>query len=234
MFGFGTRKRTEEPSLDARFVCETGLLRRENQDNVLVSLGHQVFCVADGVGGGVEGAKASATVCHELKMLVHAAGNDFASRVAAVRTALANANAAVFAYARERGYEQMGSTAAVLVFDRQDASRAAVVHVGDSRVYRVRHGLYECITVDHRILGGNSLTRAIGAGPTVACDVDEIGVARGDRLVVCSDGVHGVVSDARLAVFAGGGTLDSAAERLAAEVVRRGAPDNYSFILIQA
>lgn len=233
-FGLGNRDKPEAPQLNAVFVCETGLLRAENQDNVLVSVGRGVFCVADGVGGGAEGAKASATVCHELKMMLHVAGDDFVDRLSAVRTSLVDANAVIHDYAHERGYEQMGTTAVVLVFDLQDCTRAAVVHVGDSRAYRVRHGLCERITRDHRALGDNSLTRAIGAFPTVTCDVDEIDVAHGDRFLVCSDGVYGVVSDGRIATFVGGGTIDSAAERLAAEVVRKGAPDNYSFVLVSA
>ena len=46
--------------------------------------------------------------------------------------------------------------------------------------------------------------------------------------------MSGVVSDARLAVFASGGAIETAAERLAAEVVKAGAPDNYSFVLVSA
>ncbi len=128
----------------------------------------------------------------------------------------------------------MGSTAAILVLDPSDRTRAAVVHVGDSRVYRVRHGLAECLTRDHRILGSNTLTRAVGAAATVRCDVREVDVRAGDRFVLCSDGVSGVVSDGRLAVFASGGTLETAAARLADAVVKAGAPDNYSFVLVSA
>lgn len=234
MFGFGKREMPEPPHLESVYVCETGLLRSDNQDNVFLSAERGIFCVADGVGGGAEGAKASATVCHELNLMTRGLGDDFAQRVQAMRVGLVDANAVIYAYAREHGFEVMGSTAAVLLFDPEDGSRAAVVHVGDSRVYRVRHGLYECITHDHRIYGGNSLTRAIGARPTLACDVDEIGVARGDRFLVCTDGVTSVVSDGRIAAFVGAGPIESAAERLAAEVVKCGAPDNYSFIVISA
>ena len=235
MFGFGRKAQTQEPPrLEAVFVSETGLLRDDNQDNVLVSVGHGVFCVADGMGGGAEGAKASDVVCRELKMTVHVAEDEFYARVTAVQNALVEANFEIFSYARERGYAQMGSTAAVLVFDLTDRTRAAVVHVGDSRVYRLHRGLAERLTRDHRVIGGNALTRAVGVAPTVRCDIREIAVSPGDRFVVCSDGVSGVVPDARLAVFASGGAIETAAERLAAEVVKAGAPDNYSFVLVSA
>lgn len=233
MFGFGKQNQEIPPHLDAVFVSETGAVRTDNQDNALVSVGHGAFCVSDGVGGGAEGAKASATVCHELKMMLHAVGTDFSDRISAARSSLVDSNAAVFSYARERGFAQMGATAAILVFDLQDATHAAVIHVGDSRVYRVRHGLGEPLTRDHRVLGGTMLTRAIGARQRLECDIREIDVQPGDRFVLCTDGVHGVVSDARIALFASGSTLKVSAERLADEVVRQGAPDNYTFVLVE-
>ena len=232
MFGFGKRKVVAPPPLQAVFVSETGLVRSDNQDNVLVSPGRGVFCVADGMGGGAEGAKASDVVCREVKMMLHVAEEDFYSRVSAVQNALADANYEVFTYAQERGFKQMGSTAAVLVIDPADHARAAVVHVGDSRVYRIRGGLAERLTRDHRVPGGNTLTRAVGGAVTVRSDLREVDVRPGDRFVICSDGVSGVVNDQRLALFASGATLESSAERLAAEVVRAGAPDNYSFVLV--
>ena len=251
MFGFG-RGNVSPPKLDAVFVSETGLVRKDNQDNVLASVNHGVFCVADGMGGGDEGAKASATVCHELKLMTHVSGMSFANRVAAVRSSLVDANAAIFAYANARSLRQMGTTAAVLVFDQGDATHAAVVHVGDSRVYRIRSGLVSPLTRDHSVgrelsefAGRHAenfrdranplthvLTRAIGVQPSVKSDESEVDVRPGDRFVLCTDGVHDVISDARLGVFAAGGDLEAAAERLAAEIVKCGAPDNYSFIIV--
>lgn len=232
-FGFRSRKPTP-PQLSAVFVSETGLVRKENQDNVLVALHRGVFCVADGVGGAVDGGSASAILVHELRMMMHAVEENFESRVSAAQLALVSANIEIYKCSRERGAGTMGTTAAVMVFDLADRTRAAVIHVGDSRVYRIRGGMAKALTRDHRAPGGNALTRAIGAGPTVKCDCTEIDVRPGDRFVICSDGVHGMVSDGRIAAFVAKGQLDAAAERLSAEVVKHGAEDNYSFILIEA
>jgi len=234
MFGFLKKAKSAPPQLEAVFVSERGLVRPDNQDNVLVSIRRGVFCVADGMGGGAEGAKASDVICRELKMTLHVAEAEFGARLSAAQNALVDANYEIYSYALARGLGKMGSTAAVLVFDPQDRTRAAVIHVGDSRVYRIRRGLFERLTRDHRVLGGNTLTRAIGAMETVRCDIRETDVQPGDRFVVCSDGVSGVVSDARIAVFVSSGSIETAAERLAAEVVKAGAPDNYSFILVSA
>ena len=231
-----------------------GLVRADNQDNVLVSVTHGVFCVADGMGGGAEGAKASATVCHEVKMMTNIAGATFAERVTAVKASIIDANAAIYAYANERGFSKMGSTAVIMVFDPDDSTRAAIINVGDSRVYHIRGGLVSLLTRDHSVgrelsdfAGARAadfrsranplthvLTRAVGVQPSVQSDEHEVDVRSGDRFVLCTDGVHDVVSDRRLGVFAAGGTLESAASRLAEEVLRCGAPDNYSFVLVDA
>ena len=252
MFGFGRVDKTPAREPEAVFVSEAGLVRADNQDNVLVAVARGVFCVADGMGGGAEGAKASATVCHELKLMTHAAGETLAERVDAVRSSLEDANTAIYEYASASGIGKMGSTAAVLALDPESRSRAAVVHVGDSRVYRIRGGLVSLLTRDHSVgrelsdfagtrageLRARSnplshvLTRAIGVHPSVRCDVREVDVRPGDRFVLCTDGVHDVVSDARLGVFAAVGNLESAASRIADEIVRGGAPDNYSFVLV--
>ena len=56
----------EPVPLNAVFASEVGLVRKDNQDNAMVSVRTGVFCVADGMGGGAEGAKASEMVCEDL------------------------------------------------------------------------------------------------------------------------------------------------------------------------
>ena len=216
----------------AVYVSETGLVRTDNQDSVMISSGRGVFCVADGVGGAEAGAKASAIVCREVSMMTRVDADSLESRIAAVRRGIVEANEVIFVEVGGGGTVRMGSTAAVLVLDPNEASRAGVVWVGDSRVYRIRHGLAKLLTRDHRAVDGNLLTRAVGCAVAVSCDACEVDVAPGDRFLVCTDGVHGVISDGRLALFAAGGSIESAAERIAAEVVKAGAPDNYTFILV--
>jgi len=258
MFGFMKRKKDEEPAAPAplRFsavsLSETGLVRPNNEDHLYVGLPKRVFCVADGMGGGAEGEWASEIVCAAVRQMMAACGDSFQTRVEAACLALEEASAYVFSYAAERGYARMGSTAVVLVFDLVDPQRAAVVHVGDSRLYRIRGGLAEALTRDHSVgfaLGdvagaqaeqfrdranplAHVLTRAIGVEETVRCTVTELDVRAGDRFLLCSDGVHDVLSPARIAVFTAGGSLEAARDRLAGEVVKCGAPDNYSFILV--
>lgn len=252
MFGFGKKDRVPALRLSAVSLTDAGLVRPANEDNLLLSRSTCVYCVADGMGGGAEGAKASAIVCRELRMMMTVVEPGYESRVRAARRAIVDANAVIHQYAVDHGLRQMGSTVAALIFDADDGDRATVIHVGDSRVYRIRGGIATALTRDHSVgfelsdfAGAEAaayrdrsnplshiLTRAIGVMPDVQSDVREIDVRRGDRYLLCTDGVHDVISDARLAIFAGGGTLESAQARLAAEIRKVGAPDNLTFILI--
>lgn len=241
------------PAFASVQVSETGLVRKENQDHLLADAANRVYCVADGMGGGAEGARASGIVCERIRRAVSGASG-FLPRLEAVDRAIVDANAEIYAYAQERGYRQMGSTVAVLVSDDPRLGRGALCYIGDSRVYRIRRGMVKALTRDHTVgveLGAiidrsrvdefkdranplaHVLTRAIGTMPVVAPDWHKVDIMPGDRYVICSDGVHDVVSDARLAVLAGYGPLEKAKDRLAAEVVKCGAPDNYSFVIFE-
>ena len=242
LFGFRNRSRAEapEPPHGANAVrsvskSETGLVRADNQDRLYVDDARLAYCVADGVGGGAEGARASELVCANLKMVVYAAADTFKARTSAVQKALEDANASLFAYAREKGLPLVASTVAALVLDPANPRHAAICNVGDSRIYRFRRGMPELLTRDHRLGdGSSSLTRAVGAAETVHVEWTELESTDASRFLLCTDGVHDVVSAGRLAAFASAApTLDAAATRIAADVVRRGAPDNFSFVLLE-
>lgn len=245
MILFGFRKReaaapresaheTEAVAVKSVAQSETGLVRADNQDHLFVDDARLVYCVADGVGGGAEGARASEIVCANLKMVTYAAADTFKARTSAVQKAIEDANAALFAYAREKGVPLVASTVAVLVLDPENPRHAAICNVGDSRIYRFRRGMPEILTRDHRAgAGSHALTRAIGAAESVRVEWTELESTDASRFLLCTDGVHDVVSAGRLAAFVSAApTLDAAAERIAADVVRHGAPDNYSFVLL--
>ena len=249
MFGFGRK--------NLRVVCvtvsETGAVRKDNQDTVFVDGAKTVFCVADGMGGGAEGATASRFVCEEIGKTFTA--KTLAERMEAVEAAVTAANDRIRAYAKERDFKQMGSTVAVLLVDPSGSRRAAICHIGDSRIYRIRSRKAELLTHDHTIGGqlgdltkgvlsagfrsrtnplAHVLTRAIGGADKIEGDWKKIDVADGDRFLICSDGVHDVVSDERI------GTLLSqtydigiAAPRLKDAVIGNGAPDNYTYVIAE-
>lgn len=239
-------------ALTAISASETGLRRPDNQDSVYVNAAEGVFAVADGMGGGSEGGTASRMVCNHL-----AASNwedlDLSERLAVATGALRAAHAEIREYAGEHGFAHMGTTAVVLLFDPEDLNRAAIAYAGDSRVYRIRRGRAETLTRDHTVgrelgLYGNGcrnladmknihlnhvLTRAVGVEGSLAADTLFVEVRPHDRFLVCSDGVHDVLTAERIASLAGRGPLGIARRRLSDAVEAAGAPDNFSFIIVR-
>ncbi|MBQ6137478.1 MAG: serine/threonine-protein phosphatase [Kiritimatiellae bacterium] len=249
------RQKRRVYTIESASLSDRGLVRADNQDHVVAYRGRASFCVADGMGGGEGGAKASELVCrHFVKAVVARRG--FADRIRRVAEAIDRANADIRDFADGAGYRQMGSTVAALVLDEGASFQAIVAHVGDSRVYRYRAGVLEQLTRDHTMaseltrracgataaaaLAGRTsvlshvLTRAIGIEDTVKVDWRRVDFRAGDQFLVCSDGVYDMIDhDGIRKAFAQGGRPRDVVERLAAGVVRGGAADNYSIVVLR-
>ena len=249
MFGFKLKK--SKPVITAVSESAVGLVRDNNEDHLLVDGAHFAYCVADGMGGGADGEKASEIVCAEIAMMLRLQPAEFAARMEAACNAVVCSNEAIWDYSQAMKFDQMGTTVSMILFDPEDVSQAAICHVGDSRIYRFRKGKVTPLTRDHSVgaelgrrLGmgaefanrsnplAHVLTRAIGTGDTVSPDWKKLSVASGDRYLLCTDGVHDVVSDERLLELVGKGTLEAAKQALAKEVLDCGAPDNFSYVIL--
>jgi protein phosphatase len=251
---FGLLGKQRRFRTDVAFASECGLVRRENQDNVVVDPKTLVFCVADGMGGGEAGGEASASICRNVDSALHERAS-FADRVRLVDDAIHRADGEIRAVSAAAGYRQMGSTVAVLVSDGKRI--AAVGNVGDSRVYRLRDGKLCQLTRDHTLTAeilshrlpqgakpladvralalSHVLTRAVGVGQErLKVDWRRVDVKEGDVMLLCSDGVHGSVlpSELAAAVAAGGGAKEILG-RICSLVVAAGAHDNYSAVVVK-
>lgn len=230
MFGFFSRKKLK---IDSRAICDRGLARSDNQDCVFEDSENGLFCVADGMGGGEAGGVASHIVCEE----VYGQGEwtSFDAQVLAADGAVIRANQRIRDYAAAHGFDHMGSTVAALLIDVDDPTRAAIVHVGDSRVYRRRGIRLERLTEDHRASSySHLLTKAVGGADALEPDWLRASVQRGDVWIVCSDGVHEMIPDSTInALIAHGGSASDIAERIEKSVRSAGARDNYSIIVVK-
>ncbi|HYO51966.1 PP2C family protein-serine/threonine phosphatase [Archangium sp.] len=146
---------------------------------------------------------------------------------------------------RVRQLREMGSTVVALALGSRSA---AVAHVGDSRLYRMRDGRLEALTRDHSILEemreaggevpkrgespyGHIITRALGtenAEPTVR----RLGVRVGDVYLLCSDGLYEPLGPERLAARLGQGSAAGVAERLVEEAYAAGGRDNITAVVV--
>ena len=238
---------------DVAAATDCGLVRTENQDSYLMNRDEFFLAVADGMGGGVDGALASAWIKEEFVNLLASPSASFRERVGRTGAALEMANARIRAYMKERGIKMMGSTVAVLLADPVCPARGVIAHVGDSRIYLWRRGTGTLLTRAHtvgdeigRALVDNAqaaavksrsnplshiLTRAVGTGFKVRPDWRKIDLRAGDRYLLCTDGVHDVLSDAQVSARLGRAkTPADALKAFARAVVASGAPDNYTLI----
>ncbi|WP_100448745.1 PP2C family protein-serine/threonine phosphatase [Glycomyces xiaoerkulensis] len=234
-------------SLHLRYaaVSDRGVVRQGNQDSVYA--GPHFLAVADGMGGMAAGDLASAIVINTVARLDEPPPEE--SVADELADAVSEANRAIRRMvADDPDKEGMGTTLTALWFDGEWFN---MVHIGDSRAYRMRDGGFEQITVDDtyvqmlvdegRITAEEAerhpqrslLLRALGASEVEPAFQTIKGVA-GDRVLLCSDGLTGPVSDADIAL-----TLQSAAgpaeavESLMTQALEAGAPDNVTVLIAE-
>jgi serine/threonine protein phosphatase PrpC len=228
-------------------ASNVGKIRSNNQDSGYA--GHTLFVVADGMGGHAGGDVASAIATKRImeadRAYVSPQDAEFALQAALIA---ANSQLAetVFEHAELTG---MGTTvSALVVLDDQ----VAIAHIGDSRIYLFRDNELSQITTDHtfvqRLVDSGRITEAeamvhprrsvlmrvlgdVESSPEI--DTSILATRAGDRWLICSDGLSGVVSNTGIA-NALRAPLDAqaAADRLIKESLDGGAPDNVTIVIV--
>jgi protein phosphatase len=216
-----------------------------------------LFVVADGMGGQMAGERASQMAVDiiptELSKRLGAAPEGLEDRDvrAAIREAVARSNDEILAQSHlDSECNSMGTTV-VLVFFHKD--RAYVAGIGDSRAYRLRDGRFELFTEDHSL--AEALRKAgtikdeeveshkfkhvlylylgsrdVGSGPE---EVKSLDVRLGDRFLLATDGLTGVVSDEQMAnILAGHGDPQKAAEALGQLAIESQSKDNITCVVV--
>ena len=226
---------------------DRGKIRSSNQDSGYS--GVNLFVVADGMGGHAGGDIASA-LATQLVAQVDDVYEDADLAVGTLLEVMQSANEKLTDTVREYSYlAGMGTTMDALVFT---GTTANVAHIGDSRVYVLRDGVMNQITRDHTFVQTlvdsgriteeealyhprrNVLMRVLGdASDEPQFDVYPVDVLPGDRFLLCSDGLCGVVPNALIEENMKVADLDEAAGLLIDEAKEYGAPDNVTVILVE-
>lgn len=189
--------------------------RRENQDAfrwAQTRLGYLVT-VCDGMGGGPGGKTASSIAVQEIVRVISEAQPDEETANVIIK-AIRQANLAIIQAGNDNpALRGMGSTATVLLLNEESAF---VAHDGDSRVYQIRDGKKVFRTFDHSMVfdmvaqgviteeqarlsaQSNVITRALGVKPDIEVEVAEVTYEKGDRFLLCSDGIHGSMPEEEL------------------------------------
>lgn len=246
----------------AKGVSDTGRVRKVNEDRFVSDTTLRLFAVADGMGGHQAGEVASELAIEALTSFIRLSVSDedltwpygidptLSFDGNRLRTAICLANRRVFRAAETSDdYAGMGTT---LVGVLVDEGQVAVGSVGDSRIYLLTRGTLEQLTVDDSwaatILAQdptlkpeeiaqhpmrNVLTNVLGARETVTVHLLERTLASGDTLLLCSDGLHGVLSTASLQDILGRGDFDSIAQTLVDMALAQGTRDNLTALVVR-
>jgi len=223
----------------AGFASQTGP-RAENQDfggvhvgSALERMRHGILAaVADGVSGGKAGREAAELAVRALVEGFYAMP-DTVGPARAMQAPLAAYNR--WLHAQGRG-ETMANSATTFTALALRGRRAHLVHVGDSRAWRYSGGRLTCLTTDHVRPEpdlSHVLIRAIGIEPELRLDHAQLELAEHDRLVLTTDGVHGVLSPARIgAILAENASAEATAEQLVDAALAAGGRDNATAVVV--
>ena len=236
-------------------LTDPGCVRKQNQDTYRIEQldRSSVLCVVcDGMGGAKSGNVASSLAAEVFVEEVrrswkHMMDQEHIDQV--LRSAVKLANFTVFDQARQfEEFEGMGTTlVAALVRGR----KATVLNVGDSRAYGIDRGGIQQITKDHSLVqlmvdrgeltpemakrypGKNFITRAVGTEPTIQFDIFHLDMAKGDFLLLCSDGLSNMMDDQEILFeVVHGVNKQHCCKRLLDIAKNRGAPDNVTSVLV--
>src|SRR5439155_19453850 len=129
---------------------DVGLVREKNEDSMLIDPTVGLYVVCDGMGGHVGGQVASQLAVATISEVIRSANDGVAEDADKLVSSIKAANAAVFGKAKaDPSLHNMGTTVVAI---RQDADLLHLAHVGDSRIYRSRHGELEQVTKDHSLI----------------------------------------------------------------------------------
>ncbi len=248
--------------LESASLTDPGVVRSFNEDSVVSDDSLGLFVLADGMGGykagDIASKMASAAIVEDLKRVLAEdsgapipAGSGLSRQGQALRNAVERANRAIYRTAQsDSGCHGMGTTVVALLLHE---GRATVAHVGDSRLYRLRHGRFELLTHDHSLLqeqvelglitsdeakishNRNLVTRALGVAQEVDVDVREEAAVPGDVYLLCSDGLNDMVDEADidLAVAELNANLPLTANQLVQMANDNGGHDNISVLVVK-
>jgi len=228
-------------------VSDKGKIRASNQDSGYS--GVNLYLVADGMGGHAGGDIASALATQHVAK-VDDVYPDSDQAIDALLTAMREANKNLSATVDKFGYlAGMGTTMDAVLFTGEIAN---IAHIGDSRVYLLRDSKMTQITKDHtfvqQLIDSGKLTeeealyhprrnvilRVLGdTSEEPEFDIHQLEVLPGDRLLLCSDGLCGVVPSSLIEENMKVSNLEEAIELLIDEAKEYGAPDNVTVLLLE-
>lgn len=236
--------------LEAGGLSDPGCVRTNNEDALFIDADLGLFIVADGMGGAQAGEHASKLATEYVATRIQSTSD---RGIEFLKRSVEEANLAVMeAASKSRELEGMGTTivAALAAPSRDAAARLWIASVGDSRAYKSHSGSLERITDDQtwvneigrQVLSEEALrthpmrhvlTMAVGVSQPLRVNTYEVALDEGSKLLLSSDGLHGVLTEPEIAeILRQNMSLDASCKALIAAARACGGPDNITAIVI--
>ncbi len=240
----------ELKSLEFAIYSDAGRVRHNNEDRAAAAPEINLFVLCDGMGGLEAGERASQLGVETVLKHCRQASTKSVPSAESLNGAIELANEKIFKASQELGSKAaMGSTIVAIQFHNE---RALIAHVGDSRLYRLRHNEFCQLTDDHSFVAEqvrrgaltaeeasssqlhNVLIRALGVEPQVKVESTEELLLDGDTFLLCSDGLTRELTDDQIAgVLAESQAANEAAARLVRLANDAGGEDNVTVVVIR-
>ncbi|MGB9221859.1 PP2C family protein-serine/threonine phosphatase [Mycobacterium sp.] len=239
--------------IESAALSDIGCKRPTNQDRCYADSEHGLFVVADGVGSSSDGALAAQMVIELLPSYLdrHLTPDQRDDPGAHERLGQAVAELSDDLNTKGQTDDRIAGAATTVVAVAVVGTRALVAHLGDSRVYLWRERVLHQLTRDHTLVQAlvdarevqpedahshptrNVVTRFVAMRPPAIPDAVPVDLAVGDRMLLCSDGLHGVVDHQTLTEILGANPDPAGACAVLIEVARAaGGPDNITALVI--
>lgn len=236
-------------------LSDIGKVRAENQDAFIVDAGMGLYVVSDGMGGGQAGALASQIVVKVLpELLRNQEGTLKHGTARKVRGVLSGCVAKLSQelHRKSEGQPGLSGMGATVVAVLVRSGSAHVVHMGDSRAYLLRKGKLKQLTDDHSVVGlllregeitpeeakrhpaRGHLSRYVGMPTEVDADVRTVRLKEGDCILLCTDGLTGLVSDSEIKIILNTAQdLRESCKRLVDAANAAGGKDNITVMVLR-
>ena len=224
-----------------------GAVRKINEDAFLSRADEGLWVVADGMGGHEAGEVASEMITASMGEMD--LDRPLADVVDELEDALLKVHKNIQNYSRSHcDGRTMGSTVVVLYLR---GNAGVCLWAGDSRLYRLRNRCLSQLSEDHSQVNemlvrgmitpeeainhpaSNVITRAVGASDTLYLDINLINLQDGDRLLLCSDGLYGALSEDRISAMLAEDDVPRIADLLVGQAVQAGARDNVTAVAVK-
>lgn len=236
------------------FKCNRGIVRKNNEDACFVIPSQDVYIVADGVGGNRSGEVASRTAVSEIAEFVNkedlSACQSPEDIFGIFYEAIETANNTIYHMGVQNDENRGMATTVVTAYIQEDA--AYISNIGDSRAYLFKDGQLRRITTDHTYVNElieqgiiteeeaehhkqkNVITKALGTEKLAEPDFYKVNLAKGDIVMLCSDGLYGEVSTPAIEKILGSGSsMNDACAKLVEEAIKCGGRDNITVVCIK-